>query len=383
MGDVSEGYATPPTTPERCCPATIGPCPPRPRRKFNINSENGSDERDGKTRHDDHCSTPGSGTPIIASMVENLSVLTWNVWFGELRQEDRYASILSTVLTLDPDIACFQEVNRTFLRTLQSTPNIHKRYQISSNPIYESYGILSLARRGLGATFEEIELPTQMGRNLLMTRIPSARLPSANHDGNDTKSPFVVVGNVHLESLDNAALRRQQLVICNECLRENEPVAALLVGDFNFDSEQAWGDWKKPVQHRQPADKLENKVLNDVMPEWVDAWPHLKQQGKGSGDPGITFDGATNPLCITDEQERMRYDRIMVYLPAAQEEKGTLLVPESIEMVGTEAIDETGLKASDHYGLIIKLRSKCESATAVGMKTTGMIQTKRPRLENS
>jgi hypothetical protein len=43
-------------------------------------------------------------------------------------------------------------------------------------------------------------------------------------------------GTVHLESLDNAQLRRDQIEICSQMLSPFPH--ALLIGDFNFDSDE-------------------------------------------------------------------------------------------------------------------------------------------------
>ena len=46
---------------------------------------------------------------------------------------------------------------------------------------------------------------------------------------------------------------------------------------------------------------------------------------------------------------------IIVKMDTSGAQKFRLLVPREIEMIGTESIDETGLMASDHYGLLVKL----------------------------
>ena len=76
---------------------------------------------------------------------------------------------------------------------------------------------------------------------------------------------------------------------------------------------------------------------------WVDVWASLKPD-----EPGLTFDGQTNPVCVRDPYEQMRYDRVML--------KGTSsFCPIDICMVGTAPINEDGLKPSDHYGLQLLL----------------------------
>jgi hypothetical protein len=119
---------------------------------------------------------------------------------------------------------------------------------------------------------------------------------------------------------------------------------ALVVGDFNFDATKAWGEWNNSAPQKPEPSRLENRVLEEVLPGWIDAWPAVK----GFSDMGYTFDGATNLTCVQDRGEQMRYDRIMV--------KGTEFACSSIEMLGQRAINESGLKPSDHYGLFVKLK---------------------------
>ena len=51
-------------------------------------------------------------------MNSELSILTWNVWFGGKPWDDakkRYTAIFNTVLDLKPDVACFQEATFKFI----------------------------------------------------------------------------------------------------------------------------------------------------------------------------------------------------------------------------------------------------------------------------
>lgn len=74
--------------------------------------------------------------------------------------------------------------------------------------------------------------------------------------------------------------------------------------------------------------RLENHVLREVLPDFVDAWRAVHPE-----DPGYTFDGETNPICVPDGKERMRYDRLMV--SAA---RGSRLRASGAELLGTEEI---------------------------------------------
>lgn len=277
-----------------------------------------------------------------------LTILTWNVWFGSLATKQRFQAIVEDVIARDPDVACFQEVTAGFTRALRMG-GIEQVYAVSPNRI-DRYGCLTLVKHGLAPSFSEVRLPTQMGRSLVV-----ATLNSTVAIGD------VVVGNVHLESLDNEPTRRLQLRACREVLESH--ASAVLCGDFNFDSSKTWGDWRRGAKPRACED-LENHVLEVELPGWLDTWPTLM----GVEDPGYTFDGATNPACVRDRQEQMRYDRVMV-------KHCGVLAPSSICMIGTDPVSPSMaetlprcdkqalgpgllqmLKPSDHYGLLARLR---------------------------
>jgi len=291
-------------------------------------------------------SNKSNAIPSRTPPSNSISVLTWNVWFGKREQSKRYNYLVSKVIELAPDVACFQEVTSPFRKALNSNPGIKEAYHVTDNPIY-TYGVVSMVKKDIAPelSFEEVHLQTYMGRSLLVTKIPISGT-TGSKKGDEANTNYIRIGNVHLESLQNESLRRQQLDTSREYLSQDNE-AAMLVGDFNIDSTQNWGDWDRPQHSTEP---LENKVLAEIMPHWIDTWPYLK-----GDDPGITFDAATNDN-VRNKKERMRYDRMMVKMDSSNGgEGGVSLEPRDIEMIGTEEIDATGLKASDHYGLLLKV----------------------------
>lgn len=80
-------------------------------------------------------------------------------------------------------------------------------------------------------------------------------------------------------------------------------------------------------------------MLQEILPGFVDIWPKVRS------DEGFTFDGVTNPICIEDPKEQMRYDRMIVRAGEG------LFEPVAAELLGTREINSWGLKLSDHYGL--------------------------------
>ena len=92
------------------------------------------------------------------------------------------------------------------------------RYFISGN-IITSYGVMILSK--WPCEFYQREFPTIMGRSLLICETLINQKPLA-------------VATVHLESLNNAQCRVEQMRIAFEVLNMFED--AMLMGDFNFDS---------------------------------------------------------------------------------------------------------------------------------------------------
>lgn len=254
-----------------------------------------------------------------------LRVLTWNVWFDEFYGPLRQLALVRELLAAAPDVACLQEVVPAFANVIRQSAELTTVYDVSPQDV-APYGCLMLVRKDFRPQFGLQALPTRMGRSLLFAVCGE-------------RCPGLLLATVHLESLSNQPMRRDQLKHTVVLLRKHR--ASVLCGDFNFDDAQTWGDWRLS-RPQFPRDRLENHVLQEVLPSFCDAWrvvhPDL---------PGKTFDGDANPLCVHDRQERMRYDRLMA----------CGLLPVAAEMLGTAdiACDIEGLKPSDHFGLLVDL----------------------------
>jgi len=257
-----------------------------------------------------------------------LRVITWNVWFEELAFADRMVALVGQVLDQAPQVACLQEVTPALAAALRGFPALLAHYSVSENEIV-SYGCLILVHRSVQpCTFAELPLPTHMGRTLVMAALP---------DG-------LVVATVHLESLDSERMRHRQLEIIADHLRTRK--RAVICGDFNFDATQTFGDWHRASPRYGPKE-LENTKMRATLMGYDDVWEVVR-----GPDPGYTFDGETNPRCVRQRAERMRYDRIMV--------RG--LRATAVALLGEEAIDSSGIKPSDHYGLVVDLAATSEAA---------------------
>lgn len=255
-----------------------------------------------------------------------LRVVTWNVWFDRLLGHARQHWLFEELLAAAPDVICLQEVLPVFAAGVRESQALNAIYAMSPQGV-SPYGTMMLVRHDLAPQFDAIRLPTHMARTLLEARC-EARIPGLH------------LMTTHLESLDNEDTRRKQLRRAATALSGSPP--ALLCGDFNFDDTKTYGDWLRRLPQRAP-DELENNVLSEVLPEFVDVWRDVHPD-----DPGYTFDGATNPAVQT-RQNRMRLDRVMF----RGGEAGWR--PQAIAMLGTQPRDDRGTRPSDHYGLVVDL----------------------------
>lgn len=203
-----------------------------------------------------------------------IRVLTLNVWFDQKARRARTRALLSLLRGNSYEVCCLQElvpeVARELMRGLPGWSSSDPGDGSSVTP----YGVMTLVAPGWAARFAHHQLPTAMGRQLLVADLES-----------------LVVGNVHLESLENQEVRERQLLVCAEVLRSHPDV--VLVGDFNFDSDE---------NRRPPHVPLENDALAKFLPDFVDVWPLL--QGK---EKGYTRNSYRNPY-VQEEQAR-RLDR--------------------------------------------------------------------------
>lgn len=275
-----------------------------------------------------HAEAAAAGAVLEARSASQLRVLTWNVWFDNLCAHQRQRALLQELLAAAPDVACLQEVLPSFATSLRECPELRGSYDISPQDV-SPYGCLLLVRCDLQASFFEKQLPTNMARRFVYATCKG-------------RCPGLLVITGHFESLNSPQVRKQQLQVAAKMLRGQ--ARSVLCGDFNFDDTKTWGDWRQSSP-AVPPEKLENHVLQEVLPEFADTWREARPE-----EPGHTFDGTLNPACCHDPEERMRYDRILA------SRRG--LTTTAASLLGTEVMrgcEDMGLRPSDHFGLLVDL----------------------------
>ena len=252
----------------------------------------------------------GPGAPPTASSPPaDVTLLTWNTWFGRLRFRERSAALLDELSWRAPDVVAFQEVTEPLMEMIAAHPYVRAHYQLTDldgvtfDP-RSSYGVLMLSRLPI-ARAGLLELPSNMGRRLLVVQLQSG----------------LCVATVHLESTrECAAERAEQLRIILPELAALSP-DVVLMGDMNF----------------APDASLETSA---VEPSFVDVWAQ-----KRPNEPGYSVDSLRNELRRRSDggHTQKRIDR--VFLRSARWRA------QDITLTGTTPIDKSGTFTSDHFGL--------------------------------
>merc|ERR1719354_706864 len=135
----------------------------------------------------------------MQSHAKELTVLTFNVWFGGEpwdNAEARYAEILRLTLEKVPDVIAFQEVTSKMLTIIEETEGM-RPYEIIKADTRWYDTIIAVHERCLVSKSRMIEVPTNQGRNLKIVEFRKKDISFA-------------LGNVHLESMrSNKSARRK------------------------------------------------------------------------------------------------------------------------------------------------------------------------------
>jgi tyrosyl-DNA phosphodiesterase 2 len=244
---------------------------------------------------------------------ETLTFATFNTWFGEHFDNERYNAISNLLSVHRPDFIAFQEITPKSLASFIGQQWIRDEYFSSDidGSTLGDYGVLILSRLPLN-TIKLIPLPSFMGRDLLLVEVL-------------VNGSSLWVATVHLESMKYSNLRGAQLKSIFEFLKDTPNVA--LMGDFNFCS-----SWEEENDRIEPA--------------YHDIWELLR-----GNEPGYTEDTSINKMryLIKGKHKQVRFDRVLL--------KASEWTPTSIELLGTEPIspEHPDVFPSDHFGLLCQI----------------------------
>ncbi|KAJ3269458.1 hypothetical protein HDV01_001378 [Terramyces sp. JEL0728] len=236
---------------------------------------------------------------------KTLSIVTFNIWFDGLLQQERYAALINEISKHSPDVICLQECNSGSQKQLSEHPYIKQNYiltDINMESFDTWYGIVMLIKKELTInSIEKIPFQTRMGRYLIKTNI------SVN--GRD-----ISIGTSHFESgFNDFEMRKQQW----QDSTTNLQGTSILCGDFNIHD-----------------DENETEILASL--GWKDTWFDGEKKSKDVDRGGITFGHWKGG------KER-RLDRVLY--------KG--LKPTFIEIIGDYVLEgfPAPIYISDHMGV--------------------------------
>jgi endonuclease/exonuclease/phosphatase family metal-dependent hydrolase len=179
-------------------------------------------------------------------MANELKIMSWNIYFDDTNDSQRYSSILATIRNQKADIVCLQEVTDKFI-TLISNSNVLDDYafiNLNGKGAYKNI-ILSTLNNIQSGT---ISLPTNMNRYA-----PFVVTEFNSHN--------IKIVNLHLDSLlSDTTLRIKQLEKINKVTKADKQL--IICGDFNFGDNDV--ENKYIVKHFNDAGKGIKTYTYDV-----------------------------------------------------------------------------------------------------------------------
>ncbi len=233
-----------------------------------------------------------------------MKIISWNICFDNFRPFQRYKNIIDIIINENVDVCCLQECNNIFINFIINNKIIIDRYRLSRN-YTKNYCNIILAKKELNMSFKEFNFYSNMGRKLVVCY---------NND--------FLIGTVHLESLDNHEIRKEQLIMCDHIFNSFNKKYKLLCGDFNFCSESNFN---------YPYNPTDNLCIKEIMYKFYDIWSDSPKEW--------TFDYTTSKMVKCRKQ--MRLDRILI-----NDRLKTML--RNKYLIGKDIL------TSDHHGLVIE-----------------------------
>lgn len=249
--------------------------------------------------------------PVGSVDRDELTVVTFNIWFDDYYASQRYTAIADQLGALTPDVIALQEVTRPALDIFLAQQWVRDDYLCAAMVADHvgNYGLLMLSRLPVSGV-SYVQLPSRQSRGFIEADLALS----------GTRQ---VVCCLHLDSgKSSRRLRAWQLRRIFGTLKTAED--AVTLGDFNMrDYENA-----------------------RIAAPYYDVWPALRPD-----EDGFTEDTSINltRLDARNKKRQVRFDRVLV--------KGTRWRPASIELLGTEPISSALPRVfpSDHFGVMCRL----------------------------
>lgn len=268
-----------------------------------------------------------SSTETRAS--KRFTVLTYNVWFGELYQKERLFKIIAMIREKAPDIVCLQELTVETFNVIEN--RLGPFYQIFQAFITEGnpYGSCIMCKKDTVKIVESGDNPyyydyshTKMHRRVVGCEIEFSKFIA----------PKMHILTTHLESLpENDTFRGHQVDVLQSVIKPLKN--CIVAGDFSIVS-----------QEEDAEKKLHASKLKDC---WIEMGCPFKVKH--------TYNSKKN-INIVDKMQQ-RYDRIMYH------SSSNAVKPKLLSLIGRDNVSQSvPVPPSNHYGLLAEFEIHDDTA---------------------
>lgn len=264
-----------------------------------------------------------------------LKLLTYNVYFDQLHQQQRFLEIIKIILTQKPDVVALQEITPNTFQMLLCHEPLLKEYHLSTDQFVWPYNVVTLSRHPIIDSRRFPFPKSQMGRHIEMIQIMFQEKP-------------ITIANLHLESIFlhyrdfRQSPESQQLKIQTKIDQFNYVFQKLpqitpdkpifIMGDTNITP--------------QDSDYFVVPKSQANQGKWVDAVTTFQLPEKYL----LTYDYSKNSLIRG--KFKSRSDRI--YYRNPQNSGSDSFVPITFTIIGAEPIPGIKVCPSDHFGLLLE-----------------------------
>ena len=282
-------------------------------------------------------------------MKNELSVLSYNIWFEAVDDNERLNSLLAHILYYDPDVICLQEV-RPKIYDILIKEMVNYEYHYPQNIKY-NYGCVIFSKYRISQHLVVPFANSSMGRELLICKID---YPVLEQDGGVEKAEVMIV-NTHFESIFKRNIENtikikqyeQSYDILNKLYDQNtkdDYNTIIFCSDTNilyheeckfpFNNQKKNDEQTDDYMFIDEEESDEEESDNDL---WKDAWSI-----KGTSKNRYTYNGHTN-MHLKDRNYKYtsRLDRILCRSEVCHISEFKLV----------ELIDGF-VEPSDHFGII-------------------------------
>lgn len=259
--------------------------------------------------------------------MNELTVLSYNIWFDETLYIERTNSLLNTIFINNPDIICLQEVKQNIYEILIKQLKNYQYY--FPKKINKDYGCVTFSKYPIEKCLDYQYENSSMGRSLIIIKI-NCPYQNLNKESILCGKIEVIIVNSHFESLFNKNKINEIKIKQYELARNlmeilyNNYKNVILCADTNV------------MVHEE--NKFNEQFDNN---QWLDSWKY-----KGSNSNNYTYDSENNIYLKIKLQKckyKSRIDRIIF--------KSVNLMIEEFRILKAE---NEYIEPSDHFGVYNK-----------------------------